>query len=206
MQKSPMSLNVLKLFLDLWWWGIILLGVASIAWIALTSANDLELEIVGYASDIDTSGLAATDRGGQQLGVAFDGPAKVKLTMPSDLTLFHKVLGIAALALFLGACLYFVKQLRDIVRTIDQQDPFVKENARRVRMIGVLIIAFSLAKGVLQLAISGYADSAVVPTGFTLDGKLEFPFGLIVAGVAVVVLSEVFRHGHRLREEHSLTI
>lgn len=207
MTEKPLSLTILKLFVNAWWWGIIVLGVAAIGLIATRSPNDFELAMVGYASNIDASTLTATDREGNRLGVEFDGPTKLKLVAPAgSLTEGHKIIGMTLLVLFLASCGYFVKQLRDIVRSVYQQDPFVADNVRRVRTLGLLIIAFAITKSVGQLAISGYADAKVVPTGFSLDGHLEVPFGLLVAGTAVIVLSEVFRHGARLREEQSLTI
>lgn len=207
MNESPLSLRMLKFFLAVLWWGLLGMGSVAIIWMASKSPDDLQLAMVGYASEIDTSVLEAKDRSGQSLEVEFDGPAKVKLLIPKgSMSFTHKAIGILLLALFFAACVYFVKQLRDIVRTIDQQDPFVSANARRVRMIGVLIVGFAIARGTTQLALSGYADAMVVPTGFNLDGRLEIPFGLLIAGIAVMVLSEVFRHGTRLREDQSLTI
>ncbi|MEL6110827.1 MAG: DUF2975 domain-containing protein [Planctomycetota bacterium] len=207
MNGKPLSLSLLKLFVNVWWWGMIALGAVAMVWIATQPASDFELAMVGYASDIDTSGLAATDHEGAPLGVEFDGPAKVKLVVTTgSLHEGYKLVGIILLGLILAACSYFVKQLRDIVRTIDQQEPFVSENVQRVRTLGLLIIGFAVAKCLTQLAISGYADSKVVPKGFSLDGHLEMPIGLLIAGTAVIVLSEVFRHGTRLRDEQSLTI
>ena len=202
-----MSLRLLKLLVNVWWWGLIVFGVVSIAWIASRSPDNLEFAMVGYASDIDTSALGAEDHNGQELRVEFDGPARVKLIPPKgNLTFGHKLICLAVLALVFAACLYFVKQLKDIVLTMDQQDPFVADNARRVRAIGVLTLAFAVFKGIGQLAISGFADSTVIPTGFSLNGRIEVPVGLLIVGVAVVVLSEVFRHGTQIRKDQSLTI
>ncbi|KAA5547103.1 DUF2975 domain-containing protein [Roseiconus nitratireducens] len=211
MNRKPFSLSVLKLLVSVWWWGLIVSGIVAGLWIAGTPADQLEWGLVGYASDIDTSALQAEGRDGQSVNVQFDGPARIKLLFPNSTNVGNSHFGPKAMILFFlglafAACIYFVKQLRDIVRTIDQNDPFVAENARRMRTIGVLILVFAFVKGIAQLAISGIADSMVTPTGFNLNGRLEFPVGLIAVALAVIVLSEVFRHGSRMREEQSLTI
>ncbi|OYP30489.1 DUF2975 domain-containing protein [Rhodopirellula sp. MGV] len=210
MSKKPISLSVLKAVVNVWWWGAIAMTAVTLLIIAFAPSDIANWELVGYASEIDASALAAQDRAGRAVGVQFDGPAKVKLVFnesnPARITIAQR----AALGLLLGsllvAAIYFVKQLRDIVWTIDQQDPFVAENARRMRTIGLLILAFGFFRAFGQLLVSGFADSMIVPSGFNLNGRVEFPVGLFAVGISVLVLSEVFRHGARMREEQSLTI
>lgn len=211
MQEKPLSLRFLKLFIGVWWWSLILIGITAIIWIVSQSPENIDWAMVGYASEIDTSALQATDRDGQPLAVEFDGPARLKIGSPANAINARvgndrKVLALLFALPIFGASLYFVKQLRDIVQTMEQHDPFVAENAQRVRTIGVLILVFAAAKVIGNLAVTGYADSMVIPSGFNLDGRLEFPVGLLVVGIAVIVLSEVFRHGSNMREDQSLTI
>ncbi|MCC9600274.1 DUF2975 domain-containing protein [Stieleria sp. JC731] len=211
MNTKPISLSLLKLFVNVWWWGLIATAAIASLWITLAPSAIDHRSFTGYASHIDTSPLQAIDRSGHEVNVEFDGPAKVKLTYADAIETEPPGFKYKALALvFLGAAfsvsLCFVKQLRDIVRTIDQDDPFVPENASRLRTIGMLIMLFAFAKGLGQFLISGYADTMVTPTGFNLNGRLEFPAGLFTVAIVVLVLSEVFRHGTRIREEQSLTI
>ena len=210
-QDKPISLQLMKLLLAVWWWGLIVAGVLFVGWVVTRDADNIEVAMLGYASDIETSAMMAEDRNGQQLAVEFDGPAKVKLILPNEpgqrnLTIGHKIISLAIMVPFFIVCVYFVKLLRDIVRTIDQGDPFAEENAQRVRTIGGLILLFELVRSAGQLAISGFADSMVIAQGFNLSGRLEVNVGLLVVGTAVIVLSEVFRHGSRMREEQSLTV
>lgn len=209
MNAKPTSLRLLKLLLALWWWGLILGAVATLSYVAMN--DEVELALWGYASNIDTSTLEAVDRQGQQLAVKFDGPARVKLVLPSEtgkpnFGVGHKVIGVLIILPYYLTSIYIVKQLRDIVQTIDVQNPFAKENAARIRVVGILIFVFQAIETGGRLAMSGFADSMVVPTGFNLNGRIEFNEGLLFVGMAMIVLSEVFRHGSRLREEQSLTV
>ena len=211
MSDKPLSLRLLKLLLAIWWWGLLVGGAAGLLLMATLAPKNLNFPMIGYASDIDTSTLTAEDRSGQKLAVEFDGPTRVKLFASSvddskSLSTGHRVVSVFVLATYFALSLYFVKLLRDIVGTVDRNDPFVDENARRVRSIGILIIAYGMMESLSQLALSGYADSMVVPDGFNLNGRLELNVGLLVVGIAVVFLSEVFRHGARIREEQLLTV
>ncbi len=211
MSERTLSLRLLKLLLSIWWWGLIVGGAVAIVFVATRSSDDVEFAMIGYASDIDTSTLTAEDRKGQKFDVRFDGPSRVKLVASGEngtmnLKAGPKIISLLLIALFFILSLYFVKQLRDIVRTIDQNDPFAEENARRVRVTGMLIIAYGMIESLGKLAMSGFADSMVIPHGFSLNGRLEFNSGLLIVGTAVIVLSEVFRHGARIREDQALTV
>lgn len=209
METKPLSLRVLKLVLALWWWIVILgAGVACI-WTIAAPSDRVEIAMWGYASDIDTSALSAADREGQKLDVSFDGPTRVKFVAANGtqrIGIGHKIIGLLIVLPYFLLAIYFVKQLRDIVRTIDEQNPFAKENARRVRVIGILIFVFIAIDCIGRLAMSGFADTMVIPQGFNLNGRIKVNEGLLVVALAMLVLSEVFRHGSRMREEQSLTV
>lgn len=211
MQDKPLSLRLMKLTLAAWWWALILGTAIFVLLVLTTSASNLSFAIQGYASDLDTSAFAAVDREGRELNFEFDRPLPVKFLFSDEaeettIGLGLRLLGIGVILPCFFVGLYFVKQLRDIVRTIDDNDPFADENAGRIRMIGILIFAFEILVCLGRLVMSGIADVVVRPTGFNLNGRIELNESLLVVALAMLVLSEVFRHGARIRQEQSLTI
>ena len=208
MLTKPLSLRLLKIVLSLWWWGLIVGGILFVGFVATRNGDEIDFAMIGYASDIDTSALLAHDRDGKAWTVEFDDPVKVRLIadQPSGAATGRKVVSLAVITPMFILLLFFVKQLRDIVRTIDQQDPFAVENAGRVRTVGLLLLGYVLVECVARALMSGIADVMVVAEGFNLNGRIKINEGLLVAGLAIIVLSEVFRHGSRIREEQSLTV
>ena len=104
-----------------------------------------------------------------------------------------------------GAFLIILKQLRAICQTLVMGDPFVPQNAQRLRVIW---IAVAIAE-VLRL-ISGFILSNIIENEkqagtnleFTLDLKLYVWFLVL----ALIILSNVFREGARMRQEQKLTV
>ncbi|EDY81714.1 hypothetical protein VDG1235_1332 [Verrucomicrobiia bacterium DG1235] len=215
MKQSSLSLRVLKLVLTVCWWGSVIMAVLvplALVYAASSSGNpksDWEFSYTGYASGIDTSSLSAVDRDGREGRVEFNEGTWVQVFYPIEtsagrvkLVLLIAVVSGVVLAFFL----VFIKQLKDILDTVSEGDPFVEVNAGRVRLIGVLLIVGTFGQALLRLVVSGYADSSLRTTGFQLDGNFEMNFMQLIAGVSVLVLSEVFRLGTKMREEQELTV
>jgi hypothetical protein len=94
-----------------------------------------------------------------------------------------------------------VMQLRRILLTLADGDPFVPENASRLSRVGIAIAAMEL----IRIAVV-----MVVSTMPTLVGdeppRLSTQFILWISVAALFVLSQVFREGTRLRDEEKMTI
>jgi hypothetical protein len=79
--------------------------------------------------------------------------------------------------------------------------PFILANAARLRRLGIAVILYSLlAKLVLNILIC-----LVVTHIFSINlGGISL-IGIII-GILVLFVSEIFRYGALLQEEHDLTI
>lgn len=113
---------------------------------------------------------------------------------------FLVVAGFASLAVYIGGFVFIIHRLRLLFRSLVRGDPFLPENTGYLRQM-----AWALA-GVTGLQYLGHrvghmvlAESIQAP-GF---GDLMTP---IFSVLVVLVLSEVFREGARLRREQELTI
>lgn len=213
MKNTSLSLRVFRFILTVSWWGSI--GLAVVAVLAMFGAlifsgpEPWEFSYMGYASDIETSALSVTDKNGNVGGFEFKPPTYVNVSFPIETTIGRlkliSLVGVVGGIVF-TVFLLFLKQLRGILNTLDSRDPFVSENARRVRTIGILLLVATFGQSLLVLIVTGYADASLNPVGFALDGHLEFDFTQLFAGLSVLVLSEVFRHGTKMREEQELTV
>jgi hypothetical protein len=111
------------------------------------------------------------------------------------------VIGLAGLAVIVPGVIFICLQLRRILLTLADGDPFVPENARRLSRVGIAIAVMELIR---------IATVMVVSTVPTLVGdeppRLSTQFILWISVAALFVLSQVFREGTRLRDEEKMTI
>ncbi|MAP95096.1 MAG: hypothetical protein CMK07_09115 [Ponticaulis sp.] len=99
--------------------------------------------------------------------------------------------------IFIGFIL-MAGQLKKILKTLMDGDPFVPENARRLTRLALIVAGMELA----NLAI-GFAAQI-----FNVKTTADFSVNLAawVAVITLMVLSQVFAEGTRLREEEKMTI
>ncbi|REJ74479.1 MAG: DUF2975 domain-containing protein [Acidobacteria bacterium] len=100
--------------------------------------------------------------------------------------------------------LLFAHHLRRFFQRVQVARPLEATNARRLRWMGLLLLALTLLRGVAEtiaaLTLRGdlISDQLQVPLVFSLNGSLLF-FGLVL-----IALAEVFRRGAELEQERSL--
>jgi len=103
--------------------------------------------------------------------------------------------------------------LRGVARSVRDGDPFVRENVRRLRAIGVLLIVGVLAVHYVGAALQSalldpYSRSPFEPVSVPglLPADDEFPEVQLLCGLGAFVLAQVFAHGVQLREDVEATI
>jgi hypothetical protein len=112
------------------------------------------------------------------------------------------------LALYL---LIFVK-LRGFLLTLKEGDPFISENAGRIRTLGIVVIICEMLRTATDFSVVYYLKGNITSpifdvTTLPLEFYLEYlRLDLIIIGLAVLVFSEIFRLGAIMREEQRLTI
>lgn len=137
-------------------------------------------------------GLAASLNGGE---MAIPGGDVYAEDMPAG----QLVGALAALAVMLPVLVFICLQLRRILSTLAEGDPFVPENAPRLSRIAFAIAVMELAR---------YAAVLALRAAFDLGGELRLSPSLAAwaSVIALLVLSQVFREGTRLREDQKMTI
>lgn len=139
-----------------------------------------------------------------------DSPARVGLSSgqlafarptASFVLLSGLVLAIAA-----AAWLFIVGQLRRLVAALRAGQPFVRENERRLRRIGVAVILFELGRAVVVWAGGMYLQHSLVAQGMSLRAHFDLDVPVILMGVVLLALAAAFRVGFELTEEQALTV
>lgn len=212
MKNVAKSLKVLKALLAISWWGTIAATILVIlvgAIVVLDPGSLNSIDLLGSAGSLDASSLSAVTQEGLLASVEFREPVRLKISMPPEHWETRRgtiVIGAFAVVAMLGLFLYFLRLLRQIVLSLEEGNPFVSQNAKRLRIMGALMIVGGFAKTISEFAMSGYADTVLRPGGFSLDGHLGLDFTSLIVGLSVIVLSEVFRIGAAMREEQELTV
>lgn len=111
--------------------------------------------------------------------------------------------------IYLGLFMVVVVQLRNFFSTVIEQEPFVRKNARRIRIIGLAFIIGGVAKVLYSLGFYLYLrktfhieDAALYLEAFKNGVNLDS----VLLGVVVLVIAEIFNVGAALHEEQALTV
>jgi hypothetical protein len=120
---------------------------------------------------------------------------------------------VAAMASFLawGCVLLVLLSLRRAFGNIAAGTPFPRDNIRRIRLAGWGVLGFAAMELLIDAGMFAYMRATttvagqppVIPTAMLL---VDFPLGTILAGLAVVILAELFRAGADLQDDQALTV
>lgn len=105
--------------------------------------------------------------------------------------------------LFVGFA-FLLRQLRDLLRTVEEENPFAKENAKRITVMGVIFligsIVYKAAGGVVALAIIHTYNLTNFEVNFSPDIFMVF------TGFMLLILAGIFQYGSFLQEEYDTTL
>ena len=160
--------------------------VQFVMWVALI-VSVLILVLFGL-------GLMASMSGGElsvPFGDALSGGVRPELFVAALASAFVVFPGI----------IYICVQLRRILRTLASGDPFVPENAPRLLKIAAAIAIMEVTRYVVILLLMAFVN-------FGEGEGPRFSVSLVawVSAAAMLVFSQVFREGSRLREEEKMTV
>lgn len=108
-------------------------------------------------------------------------------------------------AIFVLATQIVINRLRKIFTSLIEGDPFVPENAKHMRTIWTVLAGFEC----LNMLFSSGTLVATKIFGETfagLSGEFHINWSLWLAVIVLLVLTEIFDEGARLRQEQKLTI
>ncbi len=111
-----------------------------------------------------------------------------------------------ALAVFAALLLLFLHHLRRLFQRVRAGAPFDPANAARLRWLGILLIGAALWKGVTDAGLSLAISRMLEGGGDRLGTGLNLNLPVILVGLVLIALAEVFRRGAALEEEQALVV
>ncbi len=116
------------------------------------------------------------------------------------------LLSIVVGVLSFAPILVIVILLRRIAASALEGSPFTEVNIGRIRAMGWLTIAFEILRSSAQIGVGVIVanTSAIAGHRVSLSGEVEFD--VILIGVSLLVLAEIFRHGWSLQSDADLTV
>lgn len=147
------------------------------------------------------------------LGVALVAPALLtQLDLPPELLALPLVPMLGAILFAIGGgliCMVFillaVRATAGIVDTAVAGDPFVGDNAERLKRIGWCLLGVMVVQFLTLMAVATIVPEHL-PEGMNLSGGSEpDPVGLL-AVLLVFVLARIFKHGAQMRDELQGTV
>lgn len=143
--------SVVKVLLDVTWWGVAVTGVLVLAGLLWGSSMHAETSLdlgVPVAFDID---LQARGLPGASIR---DVTGTLSMPIQRSPFVFGNLMGFLV-ALVVG--LWVLSQLRALFRSVRDGEPFAPANVRRIRRVSAAVIVAELAWPVVMLFENGYA-------------------------------------------------
>ncbi len=101
----------------------------------------------------------------------------------------------------LVAVLIVLHRLRRIFRRLIERRPFAAENAKNLRFIGLVIIAGELAYAAAIYWSTRVVVSKFSASGVTLHADFDVRMTVILAGLVLLIIAEVFREGAQMKSD-----
>jgi hypothetical protein len=106
----------------------------------------------------------------------------------------------------LAVVLWVIGQLRALFCSLRAGRPFVSANAIRIRRVGYAVIGAELTRSILDYTGMRYAMTHFAIEGLRFETRFDLNVVVLVCGLIILVIAEVFSEGTRLADEQSLTI
>lgn len=175
--------------------------VAVSPWMHLGDSGRIDIPV---SFDVDTRavqvsapalGVSAAEIQHVRGSMSFPPPSRASVAGP-----------MALVAVMLAFILWALSQLIAVFRSLRDRQPFLPDNATRIRRIGYAVIAGELARAALIFSANSYAMTHFSAEGLRFDARPDLNLFAIVHGLIILAIAEVFRVGTRLNEDQSLTI
>ena len=193
--------SLLKILLDIAFWAAIGGGsllVVGLALVGLSGTENTSLDLPVFF-EIDPSSYQIESPAGPQVQTEIEeASGSLKITGGGSGLFLLPVLMVVPL---FGAAALVLYKLRKIFRRLIQGRPFLPENAKNLRFIGVAVIV-----GELVWASFVYWSTRIVVNDFTASGvtlHTDFPVRVpvILAGLTLLIVAEVFREGAQMKAD-----
>ncbi len=193
----------LRRVFDLAWYLLLAGGVAVIVLLIVGVLRPGRVRVSMPAFlDMDSSAYAIYARYPRERGSL--SAVTAQLGVPGSRPLLIAAAAVIVVALGLAALVVF--QLRRLLTAVVAGRPFATESARRVRLIGAAVLAAELLRAAVLFGASWWAHGHLHADGVRFREVFPVRLEVILLGVLLVLLGQVFDLGARLQQDHDLTI
>jgi hypothetical protein len=157
--------------------------------------------LAGFAGEpIHTTVRAEVTLGGLAPGVTVDNPAEVLVAI-AEPTMSQRLLVSLPGVLVAVAVLLVVRLLLGLLGDL-RDEPFTRQNVRRLRAIAVVVgmgaVVVSVVGAICDFLL---ADPGAVGDGVQRAFELSLPIGFLAVMLVIAAIAEAFRHGVQLRDD-----
>lgn len=196
---------ILKTVLDaMWYLSLVGLGLVGLIAVGSVFLDGLQTTTIPVVFELEEASYTIKS---DKLGVdtAALGRATAEMTFDSlETNLFQINLLIAVFGLLITAWMLF--NLRGVFGASLSGTPFVFSNVGRIRWIGIAIIAGELLQSLGIFLEQYFVMQTFTSPGIQFGASVDIQVSSLIAGFAVIVLSEVFRLGTRAEEAQASSI
>ncbi len=129
--------------------------------------------------------------------VSEKGGTDVATAMTASITL------LLLAAIVTAAAFMFFRELKQIVDSVGEDDPFTTLNADRLSKMGWIALAFQIASFPIA-ALAAYLGTLAPFEDMTVD--YDFSLTGVLLAIVLFILARVFRHGAAMREDLEGTV
>ena len=105
-----------------------------------------------------------------------------------------------------GLMLWIVSLLRSILRSVGKGTPFTRENASRLKLLGLLVMAAGPFYGILEYVSGALTKLQIDIPGAEVSAHADIRITYVAVGLIILVIGQIFQYGVNLREDSELTI
>jgi len=135
------------------------------------------------------------------------GSTKGKIVFLSTVPFKFWIFNVISIYVMYALTLCILYHLRNFFQTLKEDNPFTRKNGTRLRAIGITIIIASVFwKKIYSLLLISMVSGKISIEGIEISSHSNFDFQVILLGLIILVISEVFRLGSEMKEEQELTI
>ncbi len=206
MSRSERWTRRLHVAVDVAWWlsiAVAIVVAALLVVVALHAARGGALTLDFYFQLPATAYHISSGRLGEsaaRVGVS-GGPLGFARPRPSFVLVAAAVLAVTAVW-----WLFVLQQLRRLLAALGQGDTFGHQNAIRLRRIGIAVVIFELARGLVIWVGGLYLEGTLVARGVRVRSHFGLDLPVILLGLLLLALSAAFTVGSELTEEQALTV
>ncbi len=190
-----------KVLLDVAFYAGCLAGALSVvvaAAVIVAPANTRNVSLsLPVRFEIDPSAYRIVGGSGVDARIE-DAGGNVKVTGPPSVAVVLTVVGVSGV---MAVVLLVVHQLRRIFRRLVEGRPFLDENARRLRFIGLAVMGGELAWATLQYLIQRAVAERLSSGQITFHAVFAPRASLVLAGLALLIVAQIFREGIKMRAD-----